>query len=153
MPTRRLGVTYDEVVEAIGRGQKGDWLAQGGGWVYKHDLHLRIEQTEKGVAGTGDPFSEEWVDELPTTEPAERVVFWVYYGVNRIMEIHTVLVDRRTSVPLPDERDRFSGSKWVSMSRWDYNFGKIVELYSDTELGGINSLDTILARAGISVRE
>jgi hypothetical protein len=95
---------------------------------------------------SGTEFHEPWVDDLPLMEPARRIVFWVYYGVNRIMEIHTVIVDGRTIVPLPDGRDRFS------MSKWKYSFGKIVEMYDATDLEGIYSLDTFLARAGIKVR-
>ncbi|MBA3290242.1 MAG: hypothetical protein H0U17_01970 [Actinobacteria bacterium] len=140
-------MTYDEVLEAIGRGQQDDWLPMGGRFVYKHDLNIRIEEAEEGPGISGSEFHEPWVDDIPATESPKRVVFWVYYGVNQIMEIHTVLVDGRTIVPLPDSKDRFS------MDKWNYSFGKIVELYSNTDLGGINSLDTFLSRAGISVRE
>jgi hypothetical protein len=131
---------------AIGRGQKSDWLEQGVAWVYKGDLHLRIQE-EEGVAGAGTEFSEPWVDDLPAAQPAKRVVYRVYYGVTRIMEVHAVLVNGRTIVPFPDSNDRFS------MDRWNYSFGKIVELYGGTDLGGRDSLDAVLARAGISVRD
>ena len=139
-------MTYDEVVEAIGRGRQDDWLSVAPSWIYKRDLNLRIEEVEEGTGMSGTEFHEPWVDDLPLMEPARRIVFWVYYGVNRIMEIHTVIVDGRTIVPLPDGRDRFS------MSKWKYSFGKIVEMYDATDLEGIYSLDTFLARAGIKVR-
>jgi hypothetical protein len=140
-------VTYDEVLAAIGRGNKNDWLKIGGAWVYKYDLLLHIEEAKEVPSLAGSRFSEPWVKELTTADPAERVVFFVCYGVNRVMEIHTVLVDRRTIVPLTDSQDYFS------MDRWNYSFGKIVEEYSDTDLSGIYSLDTILERAGITVRD
>jgi hypothetical protein len=61
--------------------------------------------------------------------------------------VHAVLVNGRTIVPFPDSNDRFS------MDRWNYSFGKIVELYGGTDLGGGDSLDAVLARAGISVHD
>jgi hypothetical protein len=140
-------MTYDEAVAAIGRGQKSDWLERGGLWVYKGDLNLRIEEAEEGESMSGTEFHEPWVDDLFATEAPKRIVYWVYYGVNRIMEIHTVLVDGRIIVPLPDLKDRFF------MDRWNYSFGKIVALYGEADLGGINSLDTVLDRAGIRVRD
>ena len=139
-------MTYDELVEAIGRGQPEDWLVQGVGLVYKQDLNVRIEEND---AMSRMEFHEPWIDDLPSVAPPERLVYWVYYGVTKVMEIHTVWVDGRTIVPLPDSRDRFS------MSRWNYSFGKIVEqlAYPEAHLGGIYSLDHILNRAGIKVRD
>ena len=134
-------MTYDEVLEVIGRGQREDWLVVGGARVYKGDLNLRIEEQQGGLSGT--EFDEPWLDVLPKGPKApKRLVFWVYYGVNRIMEVHTVLLDGRTIVPFPDQEDRFS------MDSRDYSFGKIVEEYPDTPF----SLDVILKRAGIAVR-
>jgi hypothetical protein len=138
-------VTYDQMMEAIGGGQKEDWLAVGLVRVYKGDLNLRIEEADNhGMSGL--PFSEPWVDDLPGAAPPKRIVYWVHYGATRVLEIHAVLVDGRTVVPLPDAQDR------LSMDRWNYSFGKIVEEYDVIELGGTYSLDAILARAGIRVR-
>ena len=64
-------MTYDEVMSAISRGQKGDWLEQGVAWVYKGDLHLRIQEVEEGVARSGTGFSEPWADDLPRNPPSE----------------------------------------------------------------------------------
>jgi hypothetical protein len=140
-------MTYDQVLAAIGRGQQEDWLADGPSLIYKGDLNLRIEEVEEGTAMSGRDFHEPWVDDINLTGDPKRVVYWIYYGVNRIMEIHTVLVDEHTVIPLPESKDRFS------IDRWNYSFGKIVEHYRNTELGGIYSLDTVLERAGISIHD
>jgi hypothetical protein len=59
------------------------------------------------------------------------------------MEVHTVVTDKHTFVPLPESPDR------STMSRWNYGFGKIIEHYR-SEYGGIYSLDAILSQAGIT---
>ncbi len=133
-------MTYDEVVEAIGRGRKDDWRLVEASLIYKHDLHLRIEAAIED-ARSGTTFSEPWVDDIASGEPPMRVVYGVHYGVSKIMEIHTVWVGGRTIVPLPDRKDRFY------IDRWQYSFGKIIELYTNTEL------DAVLASAGIEVRD
>jgi hypothetical protein len=59
------------------------------------------------------------------------------------MEVHTVVIDQHTFVPLPESPDH------STMSRWNYGFGKIVEEYR-SEYAGIYSLDAILKQAGIT---
>jgi hypothetical protein len=59
------------------------------------------------------------------------------------VEVHTVVIDQHTFVPLPESPDH------STMSRWNYGFGKIVEEYR-ADYGGIYSLDSILSQAGIT---
>ena len=136
-------MTYDELNEIILRGDPDEWLSQDPGLIYKGDLNLRIEMIDRENSRTGERFSEPWTEALPTAHPATRQVFWILYGGTLVMEIHTVVIDRRTIVPLPDSPDH------STMSRWNYSFGKIVEQYRG-EYGGVYSLDTILSQAGIT---
>ena len=62
------------------------------------------------------------------------------------MEVETVVIDQRTVVPLPESQDH------LTMSRFNYGFGKIVDQYR-AEYGGIYSPDSILRQAGITPEE
>lgn len=139
-------MTYDELNEIIRRGNRREWLSNNEFLVFKGDLNLRIEMADHENSRTGESFREAWSDALPAVHPATRQVFWIHYGDTRVMEIHAVDIDQRTVVPLPDSPDH------STMSRWNYGFGKIVEEYG-AEYGGIYSLDSIMSKAGIEVRE
>jgi hypothetical protein len=138
-------MTYDELNEIILRGDPDEWLSQESqGFIYKGDLNLRIEMIDrKDDSRTGEHFSEPWTEALPTAHPATRQIFWILYGGTLVMEVHTVVIDQRTIVPLPESPDH------STMSRWNYGFGKIVEHYR-AEYGGTYSLDSILRQAGIT---
>jgi hypothetical protein len=136
-------MTYDELNEIILRGAPDEWLSQGQCLIYKGDLNLRIEMADRENSRTGERFSEPWTEALPAVHPATRQVFWILYGGTLVMEVHTVVIDQRTIVPLPESPD------YSTMSRWNYGFGKIVEEYR-SEYGGIYSLDAILSQAGIT---
>jgi hypothetical protein len=136
-------MTYDELNEIILRGGPDEWLSQDQWLIYKGDLNLRIEMTDRENSRTGESFSEDWTEALPAVHPATRQIFWIHYGGTRVMDVHTAVIDQRTIVPLPDSPDH------ATMSRWNYGFGKIVEEYR-AEHGGFFSLDTTLSRAGIT---
>jgi hypothetical protein len=138
-------MTYEELNAIILRGDRREWLYQGAFLVYKGDLNLRIETVDSERSATGESFSEDWSDAIPSLHPPTRQVFWIHYCNTRVLEVYTVLIDQRTIVPLPDSDDH------STMSAWNYGFGKIVEEYSQ-EYGGAYSLDTFLNRAGITVR-
>jgi hypothetical protein len=137
-------MTYDELNEIILRGDPDEWLSQEPGLIYKGDLNLRIERIDsEDDSRTGERFSEPWTEALPAAHRARRQIFWILYGGTLVMEVHTVVIDQHTFVPLPESPDN------TTMSRWNYGFGKIVEVYR-AEYGGIYSLDTILHQAGIT---
>jgi hypothetical protein len=125
------------------RGDPDEWLSQDPGLVYKGDLSLRIEMTDRDYSRTGERFSEPWTEALRAVHPATRQVFWILYGGTLVMEVDTVMIDQHTIVPLPESPDH------STMSRWNYGFGKIVEEYRG-EYGGVYSLDSILRQAGIT---
>jgi hypothetical protein len=136
-------MTYDELNEIILRGDTDEWLSQDPGLIYKGDLNLRIEITDRDYSRNGERFSEPWTEALRTAHPATRQIFWILYGGTLVMEVDTVVIDQHTIVPLPESPDH------STMSRWNYGFGKIVEEYR-TEYGGMYSLDSILSQAGIT---
>jgi len=136
-------MTYDELNEIILRGDPDEWVSQDPGLVYKGDLNLRIEMTDRDYSKNGERFREPWTEALHTANPATRQVFWILYGGTLVKEVHTVVIDQRTIVPLPESPDH------STMSRWNYGFGKIVQEYR-AEYGGIYSLDSILSQAGIT---
>jgi hypothetical protein len=137
-------MTYDELNEIILRGDPFEWLRQDPGLIYKGDLNLRIEMIDReDDSRTGKRFTEPWTEALRTAHPATRQIFWILYGGTLVMEVDTVVIDQRTIVPLPESPDH------STMSRWNYGFGKIVELYT-AEYGGTYSLDAILSQASIT---
>jgi hypothetical protein len=136
-------MTYDELNEIILRGDPDEWISQDPGLIYKGDLNLRIERIDRENSRTGERFSEPWTEALPAAHRARRQIFWILYGGTLVMEVHTVVIDQHTFVPLPESPEH------TTMSRWNYGFGKIVEQYR-AEYGGIYSLDTILHQAGIT---
>ncbi len=138
-------MTYAELNEIILRGNPDEWLSEEAFLIYKGDLNLRIYMTGREESDTGESFSEDWSDALPAVHPATRLVYWILYGSTRVMEVHAVNIDQRTTVPLPDSDDH------SSMSTWNYGFGKIVGA-ARAGSDGIYSLDRILARAGITVQ-
>jgi hypothetical protein len=138
-------MTYDELNEIILRGDPDEWLQQDPGFIYKGDLNLRIEMIDRETdSRTGKRFSEPWAEALRTGHPATRQIFWILYGGTLVMEVDTVVIDQRTVVPLPESQDH------LTMSRFNYGFGKIVEHYR-ADYGGIYSLDSILREAGITL--
>ncbi len=139
-------MTYDELNEIILRGDPDEWLSQDPGLIYKGDLNLRIEMTDRDYSRNGERFSEPWTEALHTAHPATRQILWVIYGGTVVVEVDTVVIDQRTIVPLPESPDH------STMSRWNYGFGKIVEQYR-AEYGGMYSLDSILTEAAITVRD
>jgi hypothetical protein len=136
-------MTYDELNEIILRGDPDEWVSQEQGLVYKGDLNLRIEMTDRDYSRNGERFREPWTEALRTGHPATRQIFWILYGGTLVMEVHTVVIDQHTFVPLPESPDH------STMSRWNYAFGKIVEEHRGA-YGGIYSLDSILSQAGIT---
>ncbi len=139
-------MTYDELNEIILRGNPDEWLSEEADLIYKGDLNLRIYMADREESETGESFSEDWSDSLAAVHPATRLVFWVFYGSTRVMQVYTVNIDQRTTVPLPDSDDH------TSMSAWNYGFGKIVGA-ARAGSDGIYSLDNILSRVGITVRD
>ena len=136
-------MTYDELNEIFLRGDPDEWLSQEQGLIYKGDLNLRIEMTDRDYSRNGERFSEPWTEALRTAHPATRQIFWILYGGTLVMEVHTVVIDQHTIVPLPD------APEYSTMSRWNYGFGKIVEEHR-ADYGGVYSLDSILSQAGIT---
>ena len=136
-------MTYDELNEIILRADPDEWLSQDQCLIYKGDLNLRIEMTDREYSSTGERVSEPWTEAIPTSHPAMRQIFWIVYGGTLVMEVDTVVIDQRIIVPLPEYPDH------STMSRWNYGFGKIVEHYR-AEYGGFYSLDMILREAGIT---
>jgi hypothetical protein len=136
-------MTYDELNEIILRGNPDEWISQDQSLIYKGDLNLRIEMADREYSRTGERFSEPWTEAVRAAHPATRQVFWILYGGTLVVEVHTVVIDERTIVPLPDSPDH------STMSRWNYSFGKIVEEHR-ADYGGVYSLDTILSQAGIT---
>jgi hypothetical protein len=137
-------MTYDELNEIFLRGDPDEWVSQEQGLVYKGDLNLRIEMTDRDYSRNGERFREPWTEALPSGHPATRQIFLILYGGTLVMEVDTVVIDQHTIVPLPESPDH------STMSRWNYGFGKLVEEYR-TEYGGIYSLDAILSQAGITL--
>ena len=136
-------MTYDELYEIILRGDPDEWLRQDPGFIYKGDLNLRIEMTDRDYSRNGERFREPWTEALRTAHPATRQIFWILYGGTLVLEVDTVVIDQRTFVPLPESPDL------STMSRWNYAFGKIVQEHR-ADYGGIYSLDAILSQAGIT---
>jgi hypothetical protein len=140
-------MTYDELNEIILRGDPDEWLSQGmseeQGLIYKGDLNLRIEMTDRDYSRNGERFSEPWTEALRAAHPATRQIFWILYGGTLVVEVHTVVIDQHTFVPLPESPE------YSTMSRWNYGFGKIVEEHR-ADYGGVYSLDSILSQAGIT---
>jgi hypothetical protein len=140
-------MTYDELNEIILRADPDEWLQQDPGFIYKGDLNLRIEMIDRETdSRTGERFSEPWSEALRTAHPATRQIFWILYGGTLVMEVDTVVIDQRTVVPLPESQDH------LTISRFNYGFGKIVEHYR-AEYGGIYSLESILRQAGITTED
>jgi hypothetical protein len=140
-------MTYDELNEIILRGDPEEWLSQDPGLIYKGDLNLRIEMIDReDDSRTGERFREPWAEALRTAHPATRQIFWILYGGTLVMEVDTVVIDRRTFVPLPESPDH------STMSLWNYGLGKIIEQYRG-EYGGMYSLDSILSQAGIAPKD
>jgi hypothetical protein len=136
-------MTYDELNEIILRGDPYEWISQDQSLIYKGDLNLRIEMADREYSRTGEHFAEPWTEALRAAHPATRQVFWILYGGTLVVEVHTVVIDQRTFVPLPDSPDH------STISRWNYGFGKIVEEHR-ADYGGVYSLDSILSQAGIT---
>jgi hypothetical protein len=136
-------MTYDELNEIILRGDSDEWISQEQGLIYKGDLNLRIEMTDRDYSRNGERFSEPWTEALRAAHPATRQIFWILYGGTLVVEVHTVVIDRHTIVPLPESPE------YSTMSRWNYGFGKIVEEHR-ADYGGVYSLDSILSQAGIT---
>jgi hypothetical protein len=140
-------MTYDELNEIILRGDPNEWISQGlseDQWlIYKGDLNLRIEMTDRDYSRNGERFSEPWTEALRAAHPATRQIFWILYGGTLVMEVDTVVIDQHTIVPLPESPE------YSTMSRWNYGFGKIVEEHR-ADYGGVYSLDSILSQAGIT---
>jgi hypothetical protein len=136
-------MTYDELNEIILRGDPYEWISQEQGLIYKGDLNLRIEMTDRDYSRNGERFSEPWTEALRTAHPATRQIFWILYGGTLVVEVHTVVIDQHTIVPLPESPE------YSTMSRWNYGFGKIVEEHR-ADYGGVYSLDSILSQAGIT---
>jgi hypothetical protein len=136
-------MTYEELNEIILRGDPYEWISQEQSLIYKGDLNLRIEMADREYSRTGERFSEPWTEAVRAAHPATRQVFWILYGGTLVVEVHTVVIDQRTIVPLPDSPDH------STMSRWNYGFGKIVEEHR-ADYGGVYSLDSILSQAGIT---
>jgi len=140
-------MTYDELNEIILRGDPDEWLSQGmseeQGLIYKGDLNLRIEMTDRDYSRNGERFSEPWTEALRAAHPATRQIFWILYGGTLVVEVHTVVIDQHTFVPLPESPE------YSTMSRRNYAFGKIVEEHR-ADYGGVYSLDSILRQAGIT---
>ena len=136
-------MTYEELNEIILRADPDEWLSQDPGLIYKGDLNLRIEMTDRDYSRNGERFREPWAEALPAAHPATRQIFWILYGGTLVMEVDTVVIDQHTFVPLPESQDH------STMSRFNYGFGKIVEQYG-SGYGGIYSLDAILTQAGIT---
>jgi hypothetical protein len=136
-------MTYDELNEIILRGDPDEWISQEQSLIYKGDLNLRIEMTDRDYSRNGERFSEPWTEALRAAHPATRQIFWILYGGTLVVEVHTVVIDQHTIVPLPDSQDH------STMSRWNYGFGKIVEEHR-ADYGGVYSLDSILSQAGIT---
>jgi hypothetical protein len=140
-------MTYEDLNSIIMHGEPDQWLSQERWLIYKSDLNLRIEMADREHSDTGDPFTEDWTDDFPAAHPATRQIFWIHYGSTLVMEVHTVNIDQRTMVPLPDSDDH------SSMSRWHYGFGKILGAYRAYSDHDLYSLDGVLNRAGITVRD
>jgi hypothetical protein len=136
-------MTYDELNEIILRGDPDEWISQEQSLIYKGDLNLRIEMTDRDYSRNGERFSEPWTEALRTAHPATRQIFWILYGGTLVVEVHTVVIDQHTVVPLPESPE------YSTMSRWNYGFGKIVEEHR-ADYGGVYSLDSILSQAGIT---
>jgi hypothetical protein len=140
-------MTYDELNEIILRGDPNEWISQGlseDQWlIYKGDLNLRIEMADREYSRNGERFSEPWTEALRAAHPATRQIFWILYGGTLVVEVHTVVIDQHTFVPLPESPE------YSTMSRWNYGFGKIVEEHR-ADYGGVYSLDSILSQAGIT---
>ena len=136
-------MTYDELNEIILRGDPDEWISQEQGLIYKSDLNLRIEMTDRDYSRNGERFSEPWTEALHAAHPATRQIFWILYGGTLVVEVHTVVIDQHTIVPLPESPE------YSTMSRWNYGFGKIVEEHR-ADYGGVYSLDSILSQAGIT---
>ena len=136
-------MTYDELNEIILRGDPDEWLSQEQGLIYKGDLNLRIEMTDRDYSTNGERVREPWAESLPAAHSATRQIFWILYGGTLVMEVDTVVIDRHTFVPLPESPDH------STMSRWNYGFGKLVEEHR-SEYGVVYSLDAILNQAGIT---
>ena len=136
-------MTYDELNEIILRGDPDEWISQEQSLIYKGDLNLRIEMTDRDYSRNGERFSEPWTEALRTAHPATRQIFWILYGGTLVVEVHTVVIDQHTIVPLPDSPDH------STMRRRNYGFGKIVEEHR-ADYGGVYSLDSILSQAGIT---
>jgi hypothetical protein len=100
--------------------------------------------TDRDYSRNGERFREPWAEALPAGHHPTRQIFWILYGGTLVMEVHTVVIDQHTFVPLPESPDH------STMSRWNYGFGKLVEEYRRSEYGGIYSLDAILSQAGIT---
>jgi hypothetical protein len=136
-------MTYDELNEIILRGDPDEWISQEQSLIYKGDLNLRIEMTDRDYSRNGERFSEPWTEALRAAHPATRQIFWILYGGTLVVEVHTVVIDQHTFVPLPESPE------YSTMSRWNYGFGKIVEEHR-ADYGGVYSLDSILSQAGIT---
>ena len=136
-------MTYDELNEIILRGDPDEWISQEQSLIYKGDLNLRIEMTDRDYSRNGERFSEPWTEALRTAHPATRQIFWILYGGTLVVEVHTVVIDQHTIVPLPESPE------YSTMSRRNYGFGKIVEEHR-ADYGGVYSLDSILSQAGIT---
>lgn len=139
-------MTYDELNKIISRGEPQEWLSKEANLIYKDDLNLRIYMADREESETGDEFREDWSDALPAAHAPTRKVYWILYGSTRVLDLHAVVIDQRTVVPLSDSDDH------SSMSAWRYGFGKIIEKYN-ADYGGIYSLDSIMDKARIDVRD
>jgi hypothetical protein len=138
-------MTYDEVLKAIEKSDPDDWArVNEHHFTYKYDLMIRLEEKQR-PDGIGGDFYEPWMDNFPD-KTGLRVIYTVFYGNSRLIEVPLVSVDgHRSLVPFPT-----IGSQPPTISHWRYKFAKVVE-YDGYRSDPIHNLDAALKRAKITV--
>ena len=135
--TKQVG--YNELQAIFAKCTKEDWLYDDwkGIYVYKGDLHLRIENVRS--EGPDQEFCEEWACKGFFTKGQDDI-YRVYYGTSLIKEYRLVAVDGCHAI-LPIPTTRTSGI----VTKEQYKIAQIVDI--------LGTLDDYMRRAKLVIKE
>jgi len=135
---------HDVVMQAVEDSWKDEWVVdrKRRNWTWTSDLMVRIEDTtERDLAEDERQYTEEWAAST-SSSPPERRCYTIYYGRSFVEVVDMISVDDGAGlIPMPD------GPGHLHVSRWRYQFGKILEPTGDHQ----GNLDQYLRRFGIEV--
>ncbi len=133
-------MTYDEVIDVIGRSINGDWVhdEKKQQWTLKDDLMIHFANVTEEELGEDREFDEEWATKHLNPK-ARRVVYTIYYGSSFVKSVDLVAVDGyKATLPMPESTNN------LVVDPWEYQFAQIIN-------GA--AVDQYMNRAGLTVRK